>query len=459
MSYLGMVPIIVFLILAFRAARGRFRSWKISDNPYFNLIFLGGLAFLLLAAHFPFYGPLRELGNQLPVFPQFRAEQRLIWAFYYAFTILMIYKAYGYLEVLAQKKKNGRSWAALALGVGVCLCTLDVENYLDSLNNEIFFPNHFSEAKNQEMVDFAEEFGISTDAYQGMYMLPTMNGWTDKVYHDGQWGTYFHGMRLCVATGIPMVNQMLSRVSVEQALQNLQFVSHPLVEREKIQHFPNKKPILLCRGEEMELHPREEWLITQGDTVAQGFGLVLLSYNPWEDDSYQKRQEARAYVEVNGTTAAKPHLMVDFDESESPFIFYGRGAKPFEGKSGEHEIWVEENVSWPTDTGYEASIWVYPDRDRQGLPHWYLQQWNASGEITASADQWSVQSYDTQNGWVRTTINFDLLPETQKIRLVAKHPTDFWCDELLIRSQADTIVRQAPGEANFSFNNFLVEPE
>ncbi|MEL6358844.1 MAG: hypothetical protein AAFQ01_02790, partial [Bacteroidota bacterium] len=77
----------------------------------------------------------------------------------------------------------------------------------------------------------------------------------------------------------------------------------------------------------------------------------------------------------------------------------------------------------------------------------------------ASADQWSVQSYDTQNGWVRTTINFDLLPETQKIRLVAKHPTDFWCDELLIRSQADTIVRQAPGEANFSFNNFLVEPE
>ncbi|MEM8586405.1 MAG: hypothetical protein AAGF87_19185, partial [Bacteroidota bacterium] len=154
-SYLGLVPLIVFLVVVFRAAKSRFSSWKITDQPYFNVAFVAGIIFLLLAAHFPFYGPLRELGNQLPVFPQFRAEQRLIWAFYYVFTILMVYKGFHYLKQLYRRESHGSTLAAAALGLGLVCSFLDVTHYLDRLNDEIFFPNHFTEARNQEMLDFA----------------------------------------------------------------------------------------------------------------------------------------------------------------------------------------------------------------------------------------------------------------------------------------------------------------
>ncbi|MEM6396934.1 MAG: hypothetical protein AAF741_11360 [Bacteroidota bacterium] len=456
MSYLGMVPLIIFLVAVFRGIKGRFYRPSISKNPYFNIVFISGLIFLLLAAHFPFYGPLRELGNQLPVLPQFRAEQRLIWAFYFAFTILMMYKGYHYWHTLNQKRN--KLIPITVLGLGIALCAFDVNHYLDSLNNEIFFENHFSESRNEQMLQFAKENDLNLDNYQGIYMLPTMNGWTDKVYHDGHWATYFHGMRLCVATGIPMVNQMLSRVSVEQALQNLQFVSHPIIERDKIIAFPDKRPILICRGDETPIHPHEEWLISQGDTVAQGFNMTLLAYDPWDDDSYEMREEAREYARRE-VSEDSPIISIDFDDMESPHLFYGDGAAQFDGSQDPVEVWSGDIPDWPTDTTYEASIWVYPDRDREGLPHWYLQQLNEAGQTIAQVDQSSVKSYDTQQGWVRATMNFDLLPETTSLKLLATHPTDFWCDEFLVRSVRDTVFREVEGESTFMWNNFLIKHE
>ena len=455
-SYVGLVPIIILIVCLVRIIVKRKWNWQFTNHSIFNVVFYVGIAYLLLAMHFPFFGSWKDWGFELPVLPQFRAQRRFIWGFYYCFTILMTY--WGYQFISEFLKVPSKRWAGIVIILlGVLVWGNDVRHYLMKNSTNIFFTNPYTGEKLDKIKDFVVSNNISKDRFQAVYFLPTMNAWSDKVMHDGSWGTYFYGMKICVATGIPMINPMLSRVSVSQALAALQVVSDPLISRKLFDELPNEKPILLIKGVPVELHENELWVLNQADTIASTKEFVALAYNPWEvKDS--RRVQARAAFHESGKKEKGSISFEHYDNHKTEKSFYGQGALKIKGKN--REVWTQSISSVDTLKPYEASLWVYVDTEKFGMPFWKIEQSDANRKVLDTQRIWTTRSRDTQNGWVRVTIPFDLRKETTTLKLLCEYQFDCWMDEFLIQEKSSTIIWETNEESNyFSYNNFLISKE
>ena len=458
-AYLGIIPAFILLILFLRFLKNRKFSFKnIAPNPRFSYLFILSIGFLLFAMHFPFYGSIKEWVYKIPIIPQFRAQQRFIWVFYYCFTIMMAHWGYIFYNKM-YTKQNGKAKAIGLLIVGSLIWSNDVYHYLKYNAKGIFYKNPFTAKPAEQMKKLVADYGLSKDNYQGIYFLPTMNSWSDKILHPGSWHTYYPGLQICVASGLPMIDLMLSRVSVSQMLEKLQLVSHPLIERELFQHLPNDKPILLLVGKKAKLHPNETWLIHQADTLVNEKDFVLLKYAIPKQENKEMLYAQEVFKQNNYKSSTVDSsgffIFEHYDDVQKELAFFGKGARHIKAKA--KQIWQSPIPKSWQQKEIEASLWIYVGHEKFSLPFITLQALDKDGKEVAINKVWGQGGRDVQHGWVRIGVPLKLNDKAVQLKIISAYQFSYWMDELLVKEKSQEIIWTNDGqEKYFSFDNFLV---
>ncbi|MEL6923346.1 MAG: hypothetical protein AAFO94_04795, partial [Bacteroidota bacterium] len=111
-------------------------------------------------------------------------------------------------------------------------------------------------------------------------------------------------------------------------------------------------------------------------------------------------------------------------------------------------------------TAMEASLWVYVDTEMPGLPFWQVKQLDADGQLIDARRVWTMRSRDTQRGWLRVSIPFELNAATRRLELWSEYQFDCWMDELLIREKTQEVFHESEENPSFfSYNNYLISKE
>lgn len=442
--YLGLVPVfggLVYVItLLVPALR---RKYLTGLSPALLVLLAGVIPGLIFAFGLPFIKVEDWTYEHLGSILQFRAPARFGWPFFY---LLGIATVYGLSQVYDRLAGKRLVWL---LAIPLLAWALEAHQFLAGALDDHIGPSAFTPSSLDQTREIATENGIDTTRYSSIYLLPTEQGWSDKIHQNGAWRSNHDGYKLSLATGLPLLNGKLSRVSLSWVLSSLQIVSDPLIEKPLLDQLPQDKYILLLASSENELSPREAALLAAGEPVMANEKVMWrrLSVN-----TLRQLHAGAASAALADTTVAANTLYFPQEVTAGP-AFVGEGSQQ-----------VVKNWSMllqlPADTlsangPYELSLWVFADKRRFGGPKFYLRELDAEGKRLAEHKAWANQTYDTQAGWLRVALSFTPLPDTDKLELLSEYEFPFLFDEMMLRPEAENFTVTGPA-GKVSWNNYLL---
>ncbi len=440
--YLGLIPILFVLSLPLLLA---FKRWRVeaANNKVLLLAFLSSLAGLIFAFGLPFswfkYWSYDHLGAVL----QFRAPARFGWPFYYLLAITTVY----FMNALYEGAKK-KTMVSVLLGLALLAWSFEAGQYLSQKLDGMQKACALSEVELDHYQGVAAKHAIDTSQYSSIFLLPTELGWTDKIHHNGTWRSNHDAYQLSLATGIPLLNGKLSRLSLSRSLQSLQITSDPLIQKTLLEEIDDGRDILVLAVKDESLDPEELRLKRLGTSVFKGEEVELLRLPIARLKADHKRALDKARQD---TSLTEDYLRVNY-EIDPHAAFTGEGSRRV-GK-GWNDLLSIELDSLPTADQWKLSTWVFCDGRRFGGPKFDLKLLDGAGEKVTVQNQWINKVYETQNGWQRLDFVFAAEEKAVRMVLTANYDHPFYIDELLIRS-ADRSVRLRT-ETGFLYNGFQI---
>lgn len=441
--YLGIVPIIFALAFPVLLVVKRSRI-TLTQRPVLLLALLGSLAGLIFAFGLPFswfkYWSYDNLGAVL----QFRAPARFGWPFYYLLAITTVY----FMNALYERAKHKTVVSAL-IGLALLVWSVEAGQYLSEKLDGMQKVNALSKVELDRYRVIADEHAINLENYSSIFLLPTELGWTDKIHHNGTWRSNHDAYQLSLATGIPLLNGKLSRLSLSRSLQSLQITSNPLVEKTLLDEIVDGRDILVLAVKDESLDPEELRVKRLGTSLYQGEEVELL-----------RLSIARLRAEhLNAVTSAKRDTSVTedylrFDYESDPYTaFTGAGSRRV-GK-GWNDLVSLPLDSLPAAEEWQLSAWVFCDGRRFGGPKFDLKLLDEADKKVSTQNQWINKVYETQFGWQRLDFAFHAEDKATRMVLTANYDHPFYIDELMIRPQ-DRSVRIATDNGAL-YNGFWIQ--
>ena len=444
--FLGLIPILTALALPFLllvpALRRRI---GLSEQPFLLVGLLAGLAGLVFGFGLPFSYFKEWTYEHLGAVLQFRAPVRFGWPLYYVLGLTAVFVLDRLLTVAADRK-----WLYGLVGLALVVWGVQVHQFLVGHLDDKFHGNPFQTERLAKVRSLAASAGIDTSTYSSIFLLPTELGWTDKVHHNGTWRSNHDGYQLSVATGLPLLNGKLSRLSLARCLLSLQMTTDPLVRKDLLDRLDTTKAILLLATTDDDLDPPERRLRDLGERVYQDKNIELLRLDP----SVLHREHAAALAAISTDTLLTANYRRYAYEYNPDVAFFGAGSQ----RVGPN--W-QDLVKLPVDSlparELDVSFWVYTDKRRFGGPKFYLRFEDAAGERISEAYQWTNTVYETQRGWQRVAFAVTVPPATATVRLISNYEHAYYVDELLLRPQ-DRNVMIDDAVSGQLYNNYFVRP-
>ncbi|MTB49511.1 hypothetical protein [Lewinella sp. W8] len=429
------------------SARPALTDVFLPDNPRIWLLLGGGLLALLFSFGLPFEWFREWSYDHLGRILQFRAPARFAWPFYYVLAVaaaLSVHLAWSHFT--ERKNRIGQIIILVVLGVW----TLQAHQYVTSSLDGRIHHNGFRPSSLAPLEAIAEEHAINSAEYQGIYLLPTEHGWTDKLQHPGVWRSNYNGYQLSVITGLPLINGKLSRMSLAQSLASMQLVSHPLLKRPLLDILDADRDILLLASREDDLDPGEANLFAAGTPVYEDEKIGLRKISVADLRSLHRTSVDSTLNQAADTLGrARRH---DFSTGTDR-TYFGEQAGKF--PSGTSEIWdLPINPDLWSDS-VEVSVWTYADPVRSGGPRFTLRVFGQENERIHKMRRWTNESFDTDRGWLRVNMAFRMPPGATRLTLEGDFYYHYWLDELWLRPVAEDICLRAGRE--LLCNNFRVE--
>jgi len=357
---------------------------------------------------------------------QFRAPARFGWPFYYLLAITTVY----FMNALYEGAKK-KTMVSVLLGLALLAWSFEAGQYLSQKLDGMQKACALSEVELDHYQGVAAKHAIDTSQYSSIFLLPTELGWTDKIHHNGTWRSNHDAYQLSLATGIPLLNGKLSRLSLSRSLQSLQITSDPLIQKTLLEEIDDGRDILVLAVKDESLDPEELRLKRLGTSVFKGEEVELLRLPIARLKADHKRALDKARQD---TSLTEDYLRVNY-EIDPHAAFTGEGSRRV-GK-GWNDLLSIELDSLPT-----ADQW----ND--------LKLLDGAGEKVTVQNQWINKVYETQNGWQRLDFVFAAEEKAVRMVLTANYDHPFYIDELLIRS-ADRSVRLRT-ETGFLYNGFQI---
>lgn len=377
----------------------------------------------------------------------FKASGRLAWAFCFALMVT------GTLFVDKLFRITSPWFMATLFSLALAaLWNAEINQYSRPKFKEVFHSNFFNQAHEQEILDELRQNKVDISQYQAMLSVPKMMAWSDKILSDINYRTHFFSVRISLATGLPMVNAMLSRIGLGHTLERVQMLSNPLVERSMLQKFPNQKDILLVVGSDAipELKKGEQYLVDISERVAQTKDYSLYRLRLADLANSKAVQEAKAVCQKGGYIA--PTLHLGFDENPSNLAFYGAGC--YQTKAKEDKIF--DFVSpFERDTQMVFSVWTYLDSGKWAAGFWLVSVRDAAGAELENFKVETRKSNDIQGNWIRAEAR-TRLPRGGHLEVKSYGEKPMLIDEIMLWPIGALPVVNDPNAETFLFENFKV---
>lgn len=378
----------------------------------------------------------------------FKASGRLGWAFYFALTITAVI----FVDKLFRVTSPWFMAALFSLMVAG-IWNAEINQYIRPVFNDKFNGNCFNREGDAEMLDILRQNKVEVSDYQAMLSLPKMMAWSDKVLSHINFRTQIYSTRMSLATGLPMVNSMLSRIGLNHTLERVQMLSNPLVERTLLQKFPNQKDILILVGSDAlpELKDGERFLVDISQQVAQTKDFSL--YRLRLADLHNTNAMQRAKAALQAGNAPVPSLHLGFDEASSEQAFYGQGSHRTKSKE---EFICDFNAPFERDTQMVFSAWTYLNAGLYGPGFWLLSVRDSSGAEVENIKLETRRSNDVQDSWLRSSAQFRL-PKGGQVKISSYGYKPMLVDEIMLWPAGVSPIVNDPNAPNFLFENFKVK--
>ncbi|MFC2074963.1 hypothetical protein ACFLRA_01665 [Bdellovibrionota bacterium] len=252
LNYIGIVGVFIFFfcvirIIRFIKAKNFHRVCRLTRNTSLMISLLAAFIALVLAMADPFrYFPLVE---------HFRSLGRLVWPFFYVFTVFSFYSIYLMFRYL--KIRGFLSWARTLLIVSLCFLFLEAA---------ILNKNVSSEVSNKRLELHDETFSlpltqwmrhVDVDRYQAIIPLPYFFDLAGR-FSTGR--TKYVAFILSMKTGLPLTAANISRYFQQDWDKQREFFDPKIKKKRIVEDYPNQKPFLILATHD-ELRPEEEALL------------------------------------------------------------------------------------------------------------------------------------------------------------------------------------------------------
>ena len=263
-AYIGLLPFI-FMLLLFGVIVNRIVRTKsvFSDNDVFSkkeyyMMASGGMI-LLFSFGIINLLHLDTIFSQFSKLNQFRSLGRFAWGFYYVISVFTIVGLSRWFRQHQFRENKG------AYFIIVLLCSIWMAETIHRLNSLRGFT---IEAKTNYNQIFEEEFAkkfiqynCTKNKYQAVLSLPYFHIGSEKFSIEN-WSVPF--IRTSFISGLPGLDVMLSRTSLKQTISLIQLTGNSLLDKNVIDRFPSKKPLLLEVYDNRLLNTEEKKLVGCG---------------------------------------------------------------------------------------------------------------------------------------------------------------------------------------------------
>lgn len=417
--------------------------------PEHRILIGSSLLLFLLAANTSLLPVSQEWMEQnMGWLMMFKASGRLGWAFYFALTITAVVFIDRLFRLTSPWFMAGL-FSLLAAGIW----NAEFNQYSRPKFKEVFYDNFFDQKHEQEILDLLRQHNVDASQYQAMLSLPKMMAWSDKILSDINFRTQIYSTRVSLATGLPMVNSMLSRIGLQHTLERVQMLSDPLVERSLPQKFPNQKDILLLVGSDAipSLKTGEQYLLDISERVAETKDFSLYRLRLADLANGKAVQEAKLAYQ-NGRFVA-PSLHLSYDNEAATPSFYGKAS---------HETTVKEELvldfasPFERDTQMVFSAWTYLDSGLRRSGFWLMNVRDAAGNEVDNFKIETRKSNDVQGQWIRAKATLNL-PRGGHLQVKIYGEKPMLIDEVMLWPLGVSPIVDNANSDTFLFENFQVK--
>ncbi len=423
-SYLGLGTI---LLLPFIAIYFFKNFAKVEVRPL-NKLLLASILLLVFSFGIPFRLGLENLLEYIPLLKQFRAIGRFAWVFYFAISIYAFYLINYWCEKIQSKA-----------GKTVLMLSLPVLMIVEGLPNHLEFGRNISQVKNsfdkaQLDVNFSKLIqSINPNDFQAIVTIPHYNIGSENYEKEATNDTYLKSMLLSYHTGLPLTSSYLTRVSLKEGRNSMQFFAPNFYKKAIQPDIPSTLPFLVIWNKNERTVIEEKHILRSVNWLEKidNFSIGILKYETVF--STTANQEIEAFK--NDTTLVKSsnYIVSDsskyfyahvFDKDESSVSlkkanFRNGSCLGVNQQKRNKLLEIKSALLYPTNT-YEASIWLSNNSSNQGqddLNHleFTLEEKGKNGKTLQTIRQVVMSTFVHFEGWSLVKIEFSPLAKNSQL--------------------------------------------
>lgn len=446
---LGIVTIVLLVMILVGLFIKKSSKFHFSVPASFRPILFSSIVLLTYSTGLLFL-PFEQdyIEDKLGFLLMFKAVGRLIWPFYYAMTILAVL----YLNHLSSGLKS--YYVVPFIVLAALVWKWEINTYILTNFKDKVHGNFLGNSQKNDVNNLFKGNNIDPGDFQAILSLPKLMTWTDNFISEVNWSTQYHSMNISRSTGLPMVNAMLSRMSIGQTAESIELLANPLVEKSLPSKFPNQKDILIVLGaDHPPLSSGEKFLVEISDTIysePNGFKLLRLSLNKINNNQYIKEAQLNLSKSENHNT---PLYYDGFENEESKFSYFGKGSKML--IKGEHTL-IEDTITDPLSDHYVFSVWTKIDNLKYGIGWFTCEVKRPNGETIYKETPDTRRSNDVHDDWIRTELTFPVEKDCT-VRITFNNNRTLFIDELLVQPASSTVVLTDKNSNESLYNGFRIK--
>jgi hypothetical protein len=220
------------------------------------------------------------LSDHIEGLKQFRSLGRLVWIFYYVFTVSAVfyfYSIYRYIKFKSSGKLKSTAITMMVLIAGVW--TIDMVSNIKGNKSLMIKDAPHKHSFNSGFADILKISGHSAADFEAILPLPFTLLGSEKIgLNEGRW-SMAHCMNASFSTGLPMLGGSMSRTSVKVTEMQAGLVGAPILNRPILDDLQSEKPLLMIWSYE-PLAKGEEFMLSQGKEIYSCDGFAMYTLDP-----------------------------------------------------------------------------------------------------------------------------------------------------------------------------------
>lgn len=450
----GIIPLIVGILLPLYILYFVLRSKKMKrllPSKSFGYILFGALILGIVACNGMLPIAIQDLIREyLRPLLLFKAPGRFIWLSYFVFAIWSVWWLSGLISDLGSKY--------LRIGLFSLIASLwmwDSASGLYKYSHGLSISgNMFLRTNNWK--SYLKENNINPDDYQAILALPLMQGWSSKLVTPLDWRSQYQGSTMSIASGLPLVDGMLSRLSLDHGMNIVQLGSNPLIDKDLVNKMPDNRPILIMDMTKSDTLPdHQDYIVSRSTRLSTHkvfdlykLELESLKTNPVRD-SIILRFHSKNYLE--------PIHYNGFDDlADKRSYRYQRGSKKVE--TGPNQLLYSIKLNDLKDSSnVEVSFWTLFTTLHETTPKFFVKSIDTEGNVIQNVFIDSQHSSDVKNNWVKASTTLKASSSISEIKIYSSSLKDEIIDDFLIRYVDEDVVIDNPKADHFLWNNYIIE--